>query len=79
MIKIPEELYEKLKGNKRILLETLVKNPDGLDSGKLTQITGISNKGDTLKHIKDKLEKYKLKILIERSSGREHRWKLCEI
>lgn len=43
-----EALYSCVRQNQRKMIATLLKNPDGLRSDELAEITGVSNKSGTL-------------------------------
>ena len=61
-LSIPEELLKKMRGNKKVLLDMLIDNPEGIASKKLLQITGISNIYDVKYKLKEELSDFNLKI-----------------
>jgi ABC-type glutathione transport system ATPase component len=75
---LPESLLKKLSCNQRLIIEALASKPEGILSKELTHETGVSNKSDIIKKIRDKLSKYGIKLIIHRHAVHHQAlWKLC--
>lgn len=74
-----EVLYSKISPNQRKIVEALLAHPAGLLSDELAEITGVSNKSQTMCNgLREKVEEHGLKLYIKRE-GMRSRWYIREV
>jgi hypothetical protein len=69
-------LLKSVSEHQRRIVQALLDNPSGLLSHELAEITGVSNKSETMKPaLREWLKRCGLELVIERQQ-RRHRWSL---